>query len=57
MALLVPGPRQISNVGRRSIYPANGFCLPHAEAGHGEITPRRPHLVQRMIDCLFVTNH
>ncbi|MCK1678021.1 hypothetical protein IVA87_00665, partial [Bradyrhizobium sp. 147] len=49
---MIPGLHQISKVGFGSIYSAKRFCLPHAEASYGEITPRGLHLVQRMIDCL-----
>ncbi|MCK1618922.1 hypothetical protein IVA96_20240 [Bradyrhizobium sp. 159] len=49
---MIPGLHQISKVGFGSIYSAKRFCLPHAEASYGEITPRGLHLVQRMIDRL-----
>ncbi|MEK9284741.1 MULTISPECIES: hypothetical protein [unclassified Bradyrhizobium] len=56
---MVPGLHQISKVGFGSIYSAKRFCLAHAEASYGEVTPRGLHLVQRMIDCLgnIVANH
>jgi hypothetical protein len=46
----VPGPHQINEAGFRSINSAKHFCLPRAERGYGEVTPRGLHLMQRMID-------
>ncbi|WP_458192171.1 hypothetical protein [Bradyrhizobium sp. UFLA05-153] len=50
--MVASGLHQISKGGFGSIYSAKHFCLPHAEAGYGEVTPRGLHLVQHKIDCL-----
>ena len=52
VAFAVLGLRQFSNASFSSINPANGFRLLQAEASHTEVTPRGPHLIQHLVDCL-----
>ncbi|MBR0903789.1 hypothetical protein JQ588_14185 [Bradyrhizobium liaoningense] len=50
---MIPGLLEIGKAGFGSIQSATCFCLPHAEGGQGEVTPRGLHLMQRMIDCFI----